>query len=114
MKLSQPSGQQQQKDQSKAAPTTTLLKVLFPLRAEGHLTLPCKMVQSGKAPGEVRDLLLGPPSGISAHTSNTWESPTTAPSLTAGLLRRRMCILAVMCLFVTTAARMTHYRLKTP
>lgn len=59
MKLSQPSGQHQQKDQSKAAPAATSLKVPFALQAEEHLTLPCKMVQSGKATGKVWDLLLG-------------------------------------------------------
>lgn len=59
-KLSQLSGQHQQKDQSKAAPATTLLKVPFPLQAEEHLTLPYKMVKSGKATGKVWDLLLGP------------------------------------------------------
>lgn len=60
MRLSQLSGQHQQKDQSKAAPATTLLKVPFPLQAEEHLTLPYKMVQSGKATGKVWDLLLCP------------------------------------------------------
>lgn len=58
MKLSQPSGQQQQKDQSKAA-AATASRYHCP-QAEQHLTLPYKMVQPGKATGKVWDLLLGP------------------------------------------------------
>lgn len=111
-KLSQPSGQQQQKDQSKVT-AAALLKLPCPFQAEEHLTLPHKMVQSGKATGHVWDLLLGPP-GVSHTNLQYLGASHMASALTTGLLTKGLCSLVITCPLATTAAVMMHCRLKTP